>query len=83
VFPRMGFLDGNSDTPDTGSVVAARIYSVTGTVDYALTSNLMVRGEVRYDHTNKHNADDNEFFDRGDDFEPDQVTTGVEIVYEF
>ena len=43
----------------------------------------MVRGEVRYDNITKRNAVDNEFFDKGDDFEPDQVTAGVELVYEF
>jgi hypothetical protein len=58
------------------------IYSLTGTVDYALTSNLMLRGELRYDNVNK-DFNDNEFFDSGGDFRPDQTTAGVEIVYEF
>lgn len=71
---------GNQAGDDNKSV---RMWTLTGTVDYALTSNLMVRGEVRYDNITKFNADNNEFFDQGKDFEPDQVTTGVEIVYEF
>jgi hypothetical protein len=61
----------------------ASIYSLTGTVDYALTSNLMVRGEIRYDNITKDNSNDNEFFDKGGDLRPDQTTAGVEIVYEF
>jgi hypothetical protein len=59
------------------------IYSLTGTVDYALTNNLTVRGEVRFDDVTKRNAGDFEFFDKGGDYRAEQVTTGMEIVYEF
>ncbi|MFQ5416710.1 MAG: outer membrane beta-barrel protein [Myxococcota bacterium] len=61
----------------------SRLYTLTGTVDYALTNNLMMRAEVRYDNITKRNANNNEFFDHGNDFVSDQVTSGVEIVYEF
>jgi hypothetical protein len=61
----------------------ADIYGVTGTVDYALTNNLMVRAEVRYDNITKDNSDDREFWDDGIQLEPDQTTAGVELVYEF
>jgi len=59
------------------------IYSLTGTVDYALTSNLMVRGEVRYDNITKDFGDDEFFGKGGDSLKPDQATAGVELVYEF
>jgi len=71
-----GFFDG-------GDPKTSRIHTITGTVDYALTSNLMLRGEVRYDTMTKRNSIDNEFFDNGNDYRPDQVTAGAEIVYEF
>jgi hypothetical protein len=77
--------DGHSGWINTGPgplVVDASIYSITGTFDYALTSNLMVRAEVRYDNITK-DANDNEFFDKGGDFRPDQTTAGAEIVYTF
>lgn len=60
----------------------SEIYSVTGTVDYALTTNLLLRGEIRYDNITK-DFNDNEFFDKGGDFRPDQTTAGVELIYEF
>jgi len=61
----------------------ADIWGITGTMDYALTSNLMLRAEVRYDNIIKHNSDDREFFNDGLQLEPDQTTAGVELVYEF
>jgi hypothetical protein len=66
-----------------GPPVDADIWGLTGTVDYALTSNLMVRAEVRYDNINKDNSNDREFFDDGIQLEDDQTTAGVELVYEF
>jgi len=62
---------------------SSAIYSLTGTLDYALTRHLMLRGELRYDDISKDNSNDDEFFDKGGDFKPDQTTAGVEIVYEF
>jgi len=76
VFDPGGYFDG-------GDPKTSRIHTITGTVDYALTSNLMLRGEVRYDTITKRNSNDNEFFDNGVDYRPDQVTSGVEIIYEF
>ena len=70
-------------TPQTGVSRDASIFSLTGTVDYALTSNLMLRAEVRYDDISKDNGSDDEFWDSADDWKPEQVTAGVEIVYEF
>jgi hypothetical protein len=77
----LGWLD--PEDPAAGIFRDASIYSLTGTVDYALTGNLMVRAEVRYDDISKDNSSDDEFFDKGDDLKPEQVTAGVEIVYEF
>ncbi|MBW2290000.1 MAG: porin [Deltaproteobacteria bacterium] len=69
------------------------VFSLTGTADYALTNNLMVRAEVRWDTIRKKGVSDDEFWDRGTDeggpgpgnrkLKRDQVTTGVELVYEF
>jgi hypothetical protein len=52
-------------------------------VDYALTSHLGLRAEVRYDNITKDNSDDREFFDNGIQLESDQTSAGVELVYEF
>jgi hypothetical protein len=73
-----GWLNPNGGAPPSNS----SIFSLTGTVDYSLTSSLMVRGEVRYDNITK-DFNDNEFFDHGGDLRPDQTTAGVELVYEF
>jgi opacity protein-like surface antigen len=78
----LGWVDDPMD-PGAGVSRDASIFSLTGTVDYALTSNLMVRAEVRYDDISKDNSSDDEFFDSVDDWKPEQVTAGVEIVYEF
>ncbi len=78
----LGWVDDPTD-PDADVFRDASIYSLTGTVDYALTSNLMVRAEVRYDDISKDNGSDDEFWDSADDWKPEQVTAGVEIVYEF
>jgi hypothetical protein len=65
------------------------LFTLTGTADYALTNNLMVRAEVRWDTIRKQGGTDDEFYDRGQDsignsqYKRDQVTTGVELVYEF
>ena len=85
-----GFAGWNAgdDTGDTTDV-----FSLTGTADYALTNSLMLRGEVRWDTvrgTGGEEQGEAEFFGRGDahngdsiNLKRDQVTAGVEIVYEF
>jgi hypothetical protein len=57
-------------------------------MDYALTEQLKVRGEVRYDNLSE--SDDvlpgyfeDGFFDDGVASEDDQVTAGVEVLYTF
>ncbi len=62
----------------------SQVYAVTGTVDYALTSNLMVRGEVRFDHV-KENRQGNlrEFLDDSPNGNSSQVVAGAEVVYTF
>jgi hypothetical protein len=60
--------------------------SLTGTMDYSLTEQLMVRGEVRYDQADVNRASDKIFFADGNetrDFENDQITAGVEVIYNF
>jgi hypothetical protein len=62
------------------------LISLTGTMDYSLTEQLMVRGEVRYDQADVDRASDKIFLgDSNDvrDFEDDQITAGVEVIYNF
>jgi hypothetical protein len=62
------------------------LWSLTGTVDFALTEQLKLRGEVRYDTAELDGGfDDDEVFvgDDGDFDEDDQITAGVEVVYTF
>jgi hypothetical protein len=62
------------------------LMSLTGTMDYSLTEQLMVRGEVRYDQADVNRASDKIFFADGNetrDFENDQITAGVEVIYNF
>jgi DUF4097 and DUF4098 domain-containing protein YvlB len=74
---------GPGGTVTSGLNGDADIYSVTGTVDYAITNNLMVRGEVRFDTISKDGNDD-EFFDKhGNNLTDTQTSAGVEVVYEF
>jgi hypothetical protein len=72
----------NVDAP-FGQSPDGDLFTVTGTVDYALTNSLMLRGEVRYDQAWKRNSSDHEFFDRGFDVKKGQTTLGAEIVYAF
>jgi hypothetical protein len=78
------WANGNVANPPFSAATPnnATIYSITGTADYSLTNNLVVRTEVRYDNITK-DFNDNEFFDQGGDFRPDQTTAGVQLVYEF
>jgi hypothetical protein len=57
------------------------VWGITTTVDHALTEQLMLRGEVRYDNV----ADGGDpFVDEDMPFgEDDQITAGVEVIYSF
>ena len=73
------------DFQDSGSDL--EVWGLTTTVDFALTSNLMLRGEVRYDNVNSSSPSDL-FFDDSDALfgvgtEDDQVAAGVEVIYTF
>jgi hypothetical protein len=64
-----------------------QIWGITSTVDYALTSHLSLRGEVRYDNA-KSSSPSNLFFKRdnaliGTGTKGDQVVAGVEVLYTF
>ncbi len=64
-----------------------QIWGVTTTVDYSLTSNLKLRGEVRYDNS-KSSSPSALFFKRdnalaGRGTKGDQVAAGVEVLYTF
>jgi Putative beta-barrel porin-2, OmpL-like. bbp2 len=65
-----------------------RIYGFTGTVDFKVTDNLLVRAEGRYDQGSSGTSPDfnNVFFGNGggtDVNQSGQVTGGVEVVYSF
>ena len=66
---------------------AVQIWSVTGTVDYALTEQLTVKGEIRFDTGSVHNADDDLFIsDQGQGAvleDKAQTLVGVEAIYRF
>jgi hypothetical protein len=63
------------------------LYGITGTLDHALTENLIVKAEARYDTgTINKSANDNVFFFDGTGSgvtEADQVTVGAEMSYRF
>lgn len=68
------------------------IWGVTGTVDYLLTDQLKIRGEVRWDTISKDSGiRDGEFFrghiendvNDGHGLSNDQVTIGAEVIYSF
>ncbi len=61
----------------------AKIYSVTATVDYALATNLMLRGEARYDKVTEEGL---EYFDLGEPVgsnKDNQTVLLTEVVYSF
>lgn len=58
------------------------MYSVTGTLDYALTDHLTGRGEVRYD-TFKGKGPAGPFLENDDGTADDQTVFLVELVYDF
>ena len=63
----------------------ADLYSLTSTVDYAITEQLMFRGEVRYDNGRIHTAPDDLFIDDGSNMwdQDDQILVGAELIYKF
>lgn len=80
----LGFLGWN----DEGAFAPTDVdlWSLTGTLEYRLTDQLRLRGEVRWDRIHKDDADDGEFLRdshvlRG--LDDDQVTLGIELVYGF
>jgi len=63
------------------------LWGITGTVDYALTEQLTVRGEIRWDEGSVARAPDDLFIDdSGSGYvytEDDQAVIGVEAIYRF
>lgn len=81
-----GFVGWQNKNESGNDVVDANLFSLTGTADYAITNNLMIRGEVRWDTISKEEGSDDEFFGRGGFAKVNknnQVTMGAELVYEF
>ncbi len=68
-----------------GFVDDTNLYSITSTVDYAITEQLMVRGEVRYDNGRIRKNPDNLFInDNSTPYdEDDQILVGAELIYKF
>ncbi len=66
---------------------ATNLWGITGTLDYALTEQLTVRGEVRWDQGSIHSAPNDLFIsDSGSGYvftEDDQAVIGVEAIYRF
>ena len=63
-----------------------QMWGLTGTLDYALTEQLTVRGEVRWDQGSIDKVDDDLFLDDHSGFvftEDDQAVIGVEAIYRF
>jgi len=89
---RVEWVDINADIFGEGTD-DLQVWGLTGTVDYLLTSNLQVRGEVRYD--NASSGDIENIFRRSTTgtrgevgsgqrlTQDDQVTAGVEVIYTF
>jgi hypothetical protein len=59
------------------------IWGLTGTVDYALTDQLKVRTELRYDLVDVEDGDSDVFIDEENDSQDDQLVAGVEVIYSF
>lgn len=60
------------------------LWSITGTVDYALTDHMMVRGELRWDKADIHGGPDATFRDNTGVIGKDhQVVSAVEVIYNF
>ena len=68
---------------DDSATDGAKVYSFTATVDYALATNLMLRGEARYDKVTEEGG---EFFDLSEpagSFSDNQTVLLGELVYSF
>jgi hypothetical protein len=62
------------------------LYAITFTTDFAIANNLMLRGEVRYDHADIDQFSDNFFVSDGDQLifgDDDQWLAGAQIIYTF
>jgi hypothetical protein len=87
------FLYGGGGTTVGGVPLVGQtdqqLFSLTGTVDHALTENLMVKGEARYDSGTVNRAtNDNIFYYRGSGaaggfLGRSQVVVGAEMTYRF
>jgi hypothetical protein len=72
-----------------GSWPAMGVWAITGTVDYALTENLIVKAEARYDAATIKNVSDETFFVDGNGDLPrvfddnDQVLGIIQMLYKF
>jgi len=92
---RMGFaLRGEWVDLDVGAspMDDLEIWGLTGTIDYSLTANLLLRAEARYDNANNSGDLEEVFFDStGSPLggsgvvtdEEDQIVVGAEILYTF
>jgi hypothetical protein len=72
-----GRLEYLSLDPDSGGALS--IFGITGTLDYALTDALTMRGELRYDDA----TDGGPIYVGDGGLEGDQVTAGLELLYGF
>lgn len=76
-------------TGDFGGIAVGdetEIWSLTGTLDYALTDQLKVRTELRYDLADAEDGDSDVFFGQhpeDGEFQDDQLVAGVEVIYSF
>lgn len=80
------FVNGPNDGEVSGAdVVVDRvdIYSLTGTLDFALTDHLTARGEVRFDWINDPGAAGFGFLENSTGFADNQTVALAEVVYEF
>jgi hypothetical protein len=59
------------------------IWGLTGTLDYALTDQLKVRTELRYDLADVEDGDSDIFIEDSDESKDDQLVAGVEVIYSF
>jgi hypothetical protein len=79
-------LASNSFT-GSGPAPELQMYAITGTFDYALTENLIVKAEARYDVGKARGTEDFFFLDGGDGPEEfddnDQVLGLVQMMYKF
>ena len=73
---------------DVGGFTDLNLWAITGTVDHALTENLIVKVEARYDNQSFRGGNDNVFFMDGHEGpgvydDDDQVMGVVQMMYKF